>query len=198
MSHLADFLDTEPAHRLLVIKSAADHASRAHKGQFRKDRKTPYITHPARVAGLVGIFNGSHVAVIAAWLHDVYEDCSPEWIVKTDELIDHLPLLPDERREIAAIVDALTKKNTIPRKADRLSDSLRRILDAPPEATLVKVCDRIDNLLDSADRNGGFTKHYLASTDEVIDTLSVRASLNGYETALDILVQIRNANLKKL
>ncbi len=198
MSHLADFLATEPAHRLLVIKSAVDHASRAHKGQFRKDRKTPYITHPARVAGLVGIFNGSHMAVIAAWLHDVYEDCSPEWIVKTDELIDHLPLPPDERREIGAIVEALTKKNTIPRKADRLSDSLRRILDAPPEATLVKLCDRIDNLLDSADRNGGFTKHYLASTDELIDTLSVRASLNGYDTALDILVQIRNSNLKKL
>jgi len=138
------------------------------------------------------------VAVIAAWLHDVYEDCSPEWIVKTDELIDHLPLLPDERREIAAIVDALTKKNTIPKKTDRLPDSLRRILDAPPEATLVKICDRIDNLLDSADRNGGFTRHYLASTDEVIETLSVRASLNGYETALDILVQIRNSNLKKL
>jgi (p)ppGpp synthase/HD superfamily hydrolase len=198
MSHLADFLAVEPAHRLLVIKSAADHASRAHRGQFRKDRKTPYITHPARVAGLVGIFKGSHVAVIAAWLHDVYEDCSPEWIVKTDELIDHLPLPADERREIAAIVDALTKKNTIPGKADRLSDSLRRILDAPPEATLVKLCDRIDNLLDSADRNGGFTKHYLASTDDVINTLSVRASLNGYEAALDILVQIRNANLKKL
>jgi len=198
MSHLADFLATEPAHRLLVIKAAADHASRAHKGQFRKDRKTPYITHPARVAGLVGIFNGSHVAVIAAWLHDVYEDCTPEWIVKTDELIEGLPLPPDERREIAAIVDALTKKNTIPKKADRLSDSLRRILDAPPEATLVKLCDRIDNLLDSADRNGGFTKHYLASTDEVIETLSVRVSLNGYEMALDILVRIRNSNLKKL
>lgn len=198
MSHLADFLDKDPAHRLLVIKTAADHASRAHKGQFRKDRKTPYITHPARVAGLVGIFNGSHVAVIAAWLHDVYEDCSPEWIVKTDELIESLPLPPDERREIAAIVNALTKKNTIPGKADRLSDSLGRILDAPPEATLVKLCDRIDNLLDSADRNGGFTKRYLASTDDLIDKLSVRASLNGYDTALDILVQIRNSNLKKL
>jgi len=95
-------------------------------------------------------------------------------------------------------VDALTKKNTIPKKADRLTDSLRRILDAPPEATLVKLCDRIDNLLDSTDRNGGFTKHYLESTDELIDTLSVQASLNGYETALDILVQIRNSNLKKL
>ena len=128
----------------------------------------------------------------------MYEDCSPEWILKTDKLIDDLPLPADERREIAAIVDALTKKNTITGKAARLSDSLDRILDAPPEATLVKLCDRIDNLLDSADRNGGFTKRYLISTDELIDKLSVRASLNGYDTALDILVLIRNSNLKKL
>jgi (p)ppGpp synthase/HD superfamily hydrolase len=198
MSHLADFLSTEPAHRLLVIKSAADHASRAHQGQFRKDRKTPYITHPARVAGLVGTFNGSHLAIIAAWLHDVYEDCTPAWLIRTDELIERMPLPADDRKDIAAIVDALTKKNTISGKAARLSDSLDRILDAPPEATLVKLCDRIDNLLDSADRNGGFTKRYLASTDEVIDTLSVRASLYGYDTALDILVRIRNSNLKKL
>jgi (p)ppGpp synthase/HD superfamily hydrolase len=198
MSHLADFLATDPAHRLLVIKAAADHASRAHDGQKRKDRRTPYITHPARVAGLVGTFNGSHIAIIAAWLHDVYEDCTPEWLVKTDELIEDLPLPVDDRRDIAAIVDALTKKNTISKKAARLSDSLDRILDAPPEATLVKICDRIDNLLDSADRNGGFTKRYLASTDEVIEKLSVRASLYGYDTVLDILVQIRNSNLKKL
>jgi (p)ppGpp synthase/HD superfamily hydrolase len=198
MRHRATFLDTEPAHRLLVIKTAADHASRAHRGQLRKDRKTPYITHPARVAGLVGIFNGSHVAVIAAWLHDVYEDCSPEWLIKTDNLIAGLPLPDDDRKDIADIVDALTKKNTIPGKAARLSDSLDRIVDAPPEATLVKLCDRIDNLLDSADRNGGFTKRYLASTDEVIDKLSVRASLCEFDAALDILVQIRNSNLKKL
>jgi (p)ppGpp synthase/HD superfamily hydrolase len=198
MSHLADFMSVDPAHRLLVIKTAADHASRAHKGQMRKDRRTPYITHPARVAGLVGTFNGSHVAIIAAWLHDVYEDCSSEWILKTDELIFGLPLPMDERRDIAAIVDAMTKKNTITGKAARLSNSLDRILDAPPEATLVKLCDRIDNLLDSADRNGGFTKRYLNSTDEVIDKLSIRASLYGYDAALDILVQIRNTNLKKL
>jgi len=198
MDALADFLTTDPAHRLLVIKTAADHASRAHKGQLRKDRRTPYITHPARVAGLVGTFNGSHVAIIAAWLHDVYEDCSPDWILRTDKLVDSLPLPVGERQDIAAIVRALTKKNTIRGKSARLSDSLDRILDAPPEATLVKLCDRIDNLLDSADRNGGFTKRYLASTDELISTLSVRASLYGYDTALDILMQIRNSNLKRL
>lgn len=192
------FMDHDPARRLLLIKTAADHASLAHKGQLRKDRKTPYITHPARVASLVGMFNGSHVAIIAAWLHDVYEDCTPPWILKTNRLVDGLPLPADDRQDIAAIVDAMTKKNTISGKSARLSDSLDRILNAPPEATLVKICDRIDNLLDSADRNGGFTKRYLASTDEIIDKLSVRASLYGYDTALGILVQIRNSNLKKL
>ncbi|MGA2122447.1 MAG: HD domain-containing protein [Methanoregula sp.] len=196
MSACPGFMDQDPAMRLLVIKMAADHASRAHRGQFRKDRKTPYITHPARVAGLVAMFNGSHVAVISAWLHDVYEDCTPEWITRTDEFVAGLPLSDDEKGEISVIVEALTKKNTIKGKAGRLTDSLDRILDAPPEATLVKLCDRIDNLLDSGDRNGGFTKRYLASTDEVIDKLSVRASLYGYHCALDALVTIRNSKLK--
>ena len=190
------FMDEDPAMRLLIIKMAADHASRAHKGQFRKDRKTPYITHPARVAGLVSMFHGSHVAIIAAWLHDVYEDCSPEWLMRTDGFVAGLPLSDDDRSDISAIVDAMTKKNTIKDKGKRLTDSLDRILEAPPEATLVKLCDRIDNLLDSGDRNGGFTKRYLASTDELIEKLSVRASHYGYTCALATLVTIRNSKLK--
>jgi (p)ppGpp synthase/HD superfamily hydrolase len=198
MSSGPSLLDQDPVLRMAVIKAAADHASQAHKGQLRKDRRTPYITHPARVAALVGMFNGSHVAIIAAWLHDVYEDCTPAWILKTDTLIEELQLPADERQNIATIVVALTKKNTIKEKSARLSNSLDRILDAPPEATLVKLCDRIDNLLDSADRNGGFTKRYLASTDEVIGKLEFRASYYGFEPALQLLIHIRNANLKKL
>jgi (p)ppGpp synthase/HD superfamily hydrolase len=191
-----EFLEQDPARRMLAIKIAADHASRAHKGQLRKDRRTPYITHPARVAALVAMFHGSHVAIISAWLHDVYEDCTPDWIARTDEFIAALPLPDDERADIAVIVDALTKKNTIKGKAARLGNSLDRILDAPPEATLVKLCDRIDNLLDSGDRNGKFTKRYLASTDDLIERLSVRASLHGFEPALETLIAIRNADLK--
>jgi (p)ppGpp synthase/HD superfamily hydrolase len=190
-------MDEDAVLRLLTIKMAADHAARAHRGQYRKDRKTPYIAHPARVAALVGKFGGSHIAVTSAWLHDVYEDCSPAWIANTVAFINHLPLPEDDRLEIADIVDALTKKNTIRGKSARLTDSLRRVLDAPPEATLVKLCDRIDNLLDSGVRNGGFTKRYLASTDELIETLSVRASLYGYDTALDTLVAIRNSEIKR-
>ena len=190
------FMEQDPAYRLFAIKIAADHASQAHRGQFRKDRRTPYISHPAKVAGLTGMFGGSHVAVISAWLHDVYEDCTPLWLTKTDTLIKNLNLPPDERSEIAAIVDSLTKKNTIKGKADRLTDSLNRILDAPAEATLVKICDRIDNFLDSAGRNGRYTKRYLVSTDEVIEKLATRASLHGYDAALGVLTEIRNTELK--
>jgi (p)ppGpp synthase/HD superfamily hydrolase len=191
------FLEHDPVMRMAVIKAAADHASQAHKGQLRKDRRTPYITHPARVAALVGMFNGSHVAVVSAWLHDVYEDCTPDWIKRTDKFIEGLPLTVDEKTDISAIVDALTKKNTFKGKPARLSNSLERILYAPPEATLVKLCDRIDNLLDSADRNGGFTKRYLVSTDEVIAKLELRASYYGFEPTLNLLIRIRNANLKQ-
>ncbi|MFA5414817.1 MAG: HD domain-containing protein [Methanoregula sp.] len=192
----AGFMEEYPARRLFAIKIASDHASRAHKGQFRKDRRTPFVTHPARVATLVGCFGGTHCAIIAAWLHDIYEDCTPDWIGRTEECIESLPLPNGDHTDISAIVDALTKKNTIKEKAARLSDSLDRILDAPPEATLVKICDRIDNLLDTADRNGRFTKRYLASTDEVIGKLSARAELQGYEPAIEMLRMIRHSRLK--
>ncbi len=190
-------MDMVPAaRRFFSIKSAADHASRAHKGQCRKDQRTPYIVHPARVAGYVSMFGGSHVAIISAWLHDVYEDCTPEWISLTDSFIAALPLPEDEQQDIATIVDALTKKNTIPLKSARLSDSITRILDAPPEATLVKICDRIDNFLDTACRDGQVRKRYLVSTDEIIDRLSVRADFSGYEKAMNTLREIRYASPK--
>ena len=43
------------------------------KDSFARTVRTPYIIHPARVAPLVGMFGGTHVAIIVAWLHDIYE-----------------------------------------------------------------------------------------------------------------------------
>ena len=197
MQTAVDRTNMDIGQRLLAIKNAADHAARAHKGQFRKDRRTPYIIHPARVAALVGMFGGTHVAIIVAWLHDIYEDCSPEWIAQTDGFIAHLPFSEDERNDITAMVDALTKKNTIRGKTARLTDSIGRILDAPPEATLIKICDRIDNFVDSSPRCGQVRKRYFSSTDEIIDRLSTRAQLYGYNNALITLKEIRTSSGKK-
>lgn len=50
--------------------SAKEIAEIAHRGQFRKDGITPYITHPEAVAS----FFGDDRLKDIAWLHDVVED----------------------------------------------------------------------------------------------------------------------------
>lgn len=47
-------------------------ATEAHMGQYRKDMKTPYITHPEAVANSFPVDHEIHRAI--AWLHDVVED----------------------------------------------------------------------------------------------------------------------------
>jgi hypothetical protein len=78
------------------------------------------------------MFGGTHVTIIIAWLHDIHEDCTPEWITQTEGFIVHLHFSDDERNDITPFMDALTKKNTIQGKAARLSDSIGRILDEHP------------------------------------------------------------------
>ena len=61
-----------------LVKKAAAYARFHHEGQFRKcEAREPYITHVEEVARLVHEFGGDDLAVVAAWLHDVVEDCDP-------------------------------------------------------------------------------------------------------------------------
>ena len=54
---------------------AAQFARQAHKSQKRKHNGTPFIAHPARVAGRVATLEGAtEDLVVAAYLHDVVED----------------------------------------------------------------------------------------------------------------------------
>jgi (p)ppGpp synthase/HD superfamily hydrolase len=174
-----------------AITIAAKAASEAHRGQFRKDEKTPFIVHPERVAACVAKFGGNYIGVIAAWLHDVMEDCKGgEVIVRETLRTTGLP--EEERDEIFAIVSALTKDDTIPDKKERLADTLRRINRAPGQAILIKLCDRMDNLIDSRDQDQEFLSEYLAKTDQLIAGLSEGAKLHGYTDALEQLEMVRD------
>lgn len=53
---------------------AAVIATEAHKGQTRWDGKTPYVSHPARVARAIIETEFDEEFVAVAWLHDVIED----------------------------------------------------------------------------------------------------------------------------
>jgi len=177
-----------------AVKQAADMSVKAHEGQYRDDGTTPYILHPARVAGLVAMFGGRYQEVVAAWLHDVLEqDRHGEKVIAYG--LSSLNLPGDDAIEIYRIVKAISRDPRVP-KEEQLKESLDRILQAPPGATLVKICERMDNILDpgSDPKN---QERYVEETIMVLAMLFGRAFEFGYtschETLRRCLIQERAA-----
>ncbi|OPX68230.1 MAG: bifunctional (p)ppGpp synthetase II/ guanosine-3',5'-bis pyrophosphate 3'-pyrophosphohydrolase [Methanoregulaceae archaeon PtaB.Bin108] len=172
---------------LVAIRLVSSEAARAHQKQVRKDGVTPYIVHPARVASLVAHFGGSHIAILSAWLHDVFEDCDAEACSRARNTIGTLPLPADDIRKIHAIVSALTKDPALP-KDERMENSLNRILQSHPEAVLVKICDRIDNLVDNPHPGRQPANPKIHESMMIVEKLGNAAQVHGYTEALDTLV----------
>jgi (p)ppGpp synthase/HD superfamily hydrolase len=104
-------------------------ANLAHHGQLRKDGRTPYIKHPARVADAVE----DRLKPIA-WLHDVVEDTK----ITLEDLKSYgFPAY------IIEAVDVLTHKNREPNVIywGRIKEN--------PDALAVKLADINDNVNDS-------------------------------------------------
>ncbi len=113
------------------LELAESIARKAHDGQFRRDGKTPYVTHPQRVAKRI---KGNEAAQVVAWLHDVLED--------TEETADSL-LSAGISQEAVEAVKLLTKDNS-----HEYHDYLERIRSNKLAKT-VKVNDMLDNLSDT-------------------------------------------------
>ncbi len=159
---------------LEMIARCAEAATRYHvfeakdvKNEFRKDGVTPFIVHPARVAGLVGEMWNDPIAISAAWLHDVLEDCDVTrkelWNDLVEEGVDS-----EFAHNVLEIVGALTK----PQDKDRywkIDSTLEKIGNLPyylkRDALVVKMADVTDNMsvLDGVDQVW-LKKHYLPET----------------------------------
>ncbi|QQR70791.1 MAG: HD domain-containing protein [Methanolinea sp.] len=166
--------------QIYAIHKAAAIAAQAHDGQYRKDKKIPAIIHPARVAGLVQAFGGGYREVVAAWLHDVIEDTKHGETAVAYGL-SSMKLPGDDAIIVYQMITALTRDRSLP-EDDQLLDSLDRILQAPPGATLIKICDRIDNVLDMHTLNGDLT-HYVRRSAVVLTRLFGSAMQHGYGDA---------------
>ncbi|MGV6814124.1 MAG: HD domain-containing protein [Phycisphaerales bacterium] len=120
-------------------QQAASYASRAHLHQFRKDKKTPYIAHPFRVAMVISNVFGCNdeLAICTALLHDTIEDTRTDF----DAIEKRFG------REVADCVAAMTK-NMLLREPQREKDYDKRLAKGPWQARLVKLADVYDNGLD--------------------------------------------------
>ena len=123
------------------LLEAASFAARAHQGQFRKDRVTPYASHPFRVCLVVRDIFGfdDPRMLITALLHDTIEDTTTDF----DDI--------EERygNEIATWVAYLTKDKRL-QDQERERAYLDGLKQAPWQVQVCKLADIFDNLMDVA------------------------------------------------
>jgi guanosine-3',5'-bis(diphosphate) 3'-pyrophosphohydrolase len=124
-----------------IVLRAVSFAARHHEGQVRKDGKTPYVAHPARVlAILTNVFGVKDPEVLAAGaLHDTIEDT----------LADRDDLIEEFGERVAGFVALLTKDKRLPEE-ERERTYFEALAAAPLEVKLCKLADTYDNLDDSS------------------------------------------------
>ena len=124
--------------------AAVQFALQYHTGQLRKDG-SPFITHPIAVAQLLVQLGADETTIIAGILHDTMED-TPATLAD---------ITSGWGREVAFLVDAVTKLPTPPETSDpdtffpeatTTHQKLEQACKIDPRAALVKLADRLHNL----------------------------------------------------
>lgn len=143
-------------------RRAIGFALRKHEGQLRKDGKTPYGAHPMRIFARLSVeLNVKDEDVLAAGiLHDTIEDTKTDY----DDIVEHF----GER--CARFVANLTNDKRLPEK-ERDAEFSRRLAAAPWEVRLVKMCDMLDNALDSVELGAAKRASYLARKREEFEPM---------------------------
>lgn len=127
-------------------------AEQLHHGQFRKTTGEPYITHPVAVAELVRLNGGDEETIVAAYLHDVLED-APDAYSKEDMARDFGP-------RVTELVDYVSEEKFDGNGAEypwkhRKEAYISKISDAPDEAKLISLADKVHNLSSALDAYRG-------------------------------------------
>lgn len=123
------------------VNSAFWYAVKAHKGQFRKDGKTPYITHPVEVAEIVCTMTDVPSVVEAALLHDTVEDTS----VRINDIIRLFGIYVGD---LVADETENKRRQQSPLETWRVrkEEGIRKIAGAGSEAKMISLADKLSNL----------------------------------------------------
>ena len=146
-----------------IVVNAENIATEAHKGQFRKYDKQPYIIHPKRTVELVRKKTNSPIIIAATFCHDVLEDTHYSR-AKMLELIG-----PQAYLLVLELTNPSKDLKGVPRATRKLIDRMH-LANVSPEAKLIKLCDRLDNVMDLATSNAepDFKKLYRAETEALM------------------------------
>lgn len=163
-----------------LLHDAYGFAAFAHKDQLRKSGE-PYISHPVTVARIVAeeLELGAN-PVMAAFLHDVVEDC---------------PYTIDDIRErfgddVAFLVGVVTKQKKAKYDQSKHVDNFRQILSSVQydvRAILVKLADRLHNMRTLSSMRPDKQMKIASETDYFYAPLANRLGLYNVKTELENL-----------
>ena len=145
-----------------IVLDAIAFAARAHQGQLRKDKVTPYVSHVYRVAMIVRQVFGCDDSrlLVAAILHDTIEDTTTDY----DDIHEAFGA------EIAGWVAALTKNKSLPHD-EREAAYGRGLAAAPWQVQVCKLADIFDNLTDNASLTAKGRHKGLANAKRYLEAL---------------------------
>jgi (p)ppGpp synthase/HD superfamily hydrolase len=129
-----------------ILFDAIEFALKAHRGQFRKGTRMPYIVHPIHVAEILTRHGCPQTVVVAGILHDVAED-TPRTLGDIERRFG---------KRVASIVKAVSERDKSRPWRERKEEALEQIRCAPPEALLVECADKLDNIRSIRDDLRGF------------------------------------------
>jgi guanosine-3',5'-bis(diphosphate) 3'-pyrophosphohydrolase len=152
-----------------VIK-AIQLAVKAHQGQMRADKKTPYVVHPLDVASKVA---DQPELVIPAILHDTLEDSGKGKgsIIVTREMIAQ-----EFGEKVASIVEELTQDKNLP-KHERRAKMIEHCGKMSPEARVIKLADRLCNMQDMKHMPQDFVDRYCDEARQMVANMKGSHSL---------------------
>lgn len=168
----------EVSSSLTLVIQAAMFAAERHRDQRRKGAlRAPYINHPLAVAKylvMAGIEDPEVIA--AALLHDTVED--------TDTTIMEIEALFGTR--VARIVAEVTDDKKLP-KAERKRRQVLNAATKSKDAKLVKLADKISNLIDLRDSPPNWSQARIAAYHDF--SRDVYLGLRGSNRALELTLE---------
>lgn len=152
-----------------IVEAAEKIARKAHQGQMRKwtEKTEEFIVHPIRVAEKVKSLNLGDVAVAAAYLHDVIEDCGDQWAKDIEEQCG---------KEVLDLVNELTFPTDKPEfrgmpRAEKNKIRFAKMAVMTEMAKRIKLVDRLDNVCDMKCAPLKMKQKYIPESAQLVDLI---------------------------